>query len=82
MPGPGLPYRRTGPGTPLRAGPIQWVLLVTRLGSRPDTRPMKKYVDNGRLWWLNMQYYNGNMYGCSGDSYSARTVADTSECHS
>ncbi|WP_331773550.1 chitinase (plasmid) [Embleya sp. NBC_00888] len=36
---------------------------------------VKKYVDNGRLWWLNMQYYNGNMYGCSGDSYSAGTVA-------
>lgn len=26
---------------------------------------IKKYVDNGRLWWLNMQYYNGSMYGCS-----------------
>jgi chitinase len=36
---------------------------------------VKKYADNGRLWWLNMQYYNGNMYGCSGDSYSAGTVA-------
>lgn len=35
---------------------------------------IKKYVDNGRLWWLNMQYYNGDMYGCSGDSYSAGTV--------
>ena len=35
---------------------------------------IKKYADNGRLWWLNMQYYNGNMYGCSGDSYSAGTV--------
>src|SRR5436853_1097663 len=35
---------------------------------------VKKYVDNGRLWWLNMQYYNGNMYGCHGDSYSAATV--------
>jgi len=35
---------------------------------------VKKYADNGRLWWLNMQYYNGNMYGCSGDSYSAGTV--------
>jgi chitinase len=32
---------------------------------------VKKYADNGRLWWLNMQYYNGSMYGCSGDSYSA-----------
>jgi chitinase len=35
---------------------------------------VKKYVDNGRLWWLNMQYYNGSMYGCAGDSYSAGTV--------
>jgi chitinase len=35
---------------------------------------IKKYLDSGRLWWLNMQYYNGNMYGCSGDSYSAGTV--------
>ncbi|KAI3324720.1 glycoside hydrolase family 18 protein [Xylariaceae sp. AK1471] len=35
---------------------------------------IKKYVDNGRLWWLNMQYYNGEMYGCSGDSYAAGTV--------
>ncbi|MEV6674260.1 chitinase [Streptomyces sp. NPDC051162] len=35
---------------------------------------VKKYADNGRLWWLNMQYYNGNAYGCSGDSYSAGTV--------
>ncbi|MFD0385051.1 chitinase [Streptomyces stramineus] len=35
---------------------------------------VKKYADNGRLWWLNMQYYNGNMYGCAGDSYSAGTV--------
>ncbi|GMA26372.1 hypothetical protein GCM10025864_41310 [Luteimicrobium album] len=36
---------------------------------------IKKYVDDGRLWWLNMQYYNGSMYGCSGDSYGAGTVA-------
>ncbi|MEU7164416.1 chitinase [Streptomyces morookaense] len=36
---------------------------------------VKKYTDNGRLWWLNMQYYNGSMYGCSGDSYEAGTVA-------
>ncbi|WP_031014035.1 chitinase [Streptomyces sp. NRRL F-5727] len=36
---------------------------------------VKKYADNGRLWWLNMQYYNGSMYGCSGDSYPAGTVA-------
>ncbi|MEU3356288.1 chitinase [Streptomyces sp. NPDC037389] len=35
---------------------------------------VKKYADDGRLWWLNMQYYNGSMYGCSGDSYSAGTV--------
>ncbi|GAA0915612.1 glycosyl hydrolase family 18 protein [Nonomuraea longicatena] len=35
---------------------------------------IKKYLDNGRLWWLNMQYYNGSMYGCSGDSYQAGTV--------
>ncbi|MFG1955525.1 carbohydrate-binding protein [Micromonospora sp. NPDC048830] len=35
---------------------------------------IKRYADNGRLWWLNMQYYNGSMYGCSGDSYSAGTV--------
>jgi chitinase len=35
---------------------------------------VKKYADNGRLWWLNMQYYNGSMYGCSGDSYAAATV--------
>jgi chitinase len=35
---------------------------------------IKKYMDNGRLWWLNMQYYNGSMYGCSGDSYEAGTV--------
>lgn len=36
---------------------------------------IKKYVDNGRLWWLNMQYYNGAMYGCAGDTYDAGTVA-------
>ncbi|OAA37675.1 chitinase 18-15 [Metarhizium rileyi] len=36
---------------------------------------IKKYADNGRLWWLNMQYYNGDMYGCSGDTYSAGTLA-------
>ncbi|CCB71305.1 chitinase [Streptantibioticus cattleyicolor] len=35
---------------------------------------IKKYMDNGRLWWLNMQYYNGSMYGCAGDSYGAGTV--------
>lgn len=36
---------------------------------------IKKYADNGRLWWLNQQYYNGEMYGCNGDSYPAGTVA-------
>ncbi|KAH9892373.1 glycoside hydrolase family 18 protein [Xylariomycetidae sp. FL2044] len=36
---------------------------------------IKRYVDSGRLWWLNMQYYNGDMYGCAGDSYAAGTVA-------
>lgn len=35
---------------------------------------IKKYADNGRLWWLQMQYYNGAMYGCHGDSYAAGTV--------
>ena len=35
---------------------------------------IKKYADNGRLWWLNMQYYNGSMYDCSGNSYAAGTV--------
>ncbi|ATL68742.1 chitinase [Nocardia terpenica] len=35
---------------------------------------IKKYADNGQLWWLNMQYYNGSMYGCAGDSYEAGTV--------
>jgi chitinase len=35
---------------------------------------IKKYAENGRLWWLNMQYYNGSMYGCAGDSYAAGTV--------
>jgi chitinase len=35
---------------------------------------IKKYADSGRLWWLNMQYYNGEMYGCSGDSYPAGSV--------
>ncbi|SCG40501.1 glycosyl hydrolase family 18 protein [Micromonospora humi] len=35
---------------------------------------VKKYADDGRLWWLNMQYYNGSMYGCAGDSYPAGTV--------
>ncbi|KEY70157.1 hypothetical protein S7711_10708 [Stachybotrys chartarum IBT 7711] len=35
---------------------------------------IKRYVDNGRLWWLNMQYYNGEMYGCAGDSFPAGTL--------
>ncbi|MGH3682966.1 MAG: chitinase, partial [Natronosporangium sp.] len=35
---------------------------------------VKKYADNGRLWWLNMQYYNGSMYDCSGNAFSAGTV--------
>ena len=37
---------------------------------------IQKYVGNGRLNWLQMQYYNGNMYGCNppGQSYSAGTV--------
>jgi chitinase len=34
-----------------------------------------KYRDNGRLSWLNMQYYNGSMYGCPATSYEAGTVA-------
>ncbi|KAM0512357.1 hypothetical protein ACHAPE_008923 [Trichoderma viride] len=36
---------------------------------------IQKYLLNGRLWWLNMQYYNDDYYGCSGDSYAAGTVA-------
>ncbi|WP_318842953.1 carbohydrate-binding protein [Myceligenerans pegani] len=35
---------------------------------------IKRYVDNGRLWWLNMQYYNGEMYDCDGNGYAAGTV--------
>jgi chitinase len=37
---------------------------------------IKKYLDNGRLSWLQMQYYNGNMYGCNppGQAYQAGTV--------
>ncbi|KHN95532.1 chitinase 18-15 [Metarhizium album ARSEF 1941] len=35
---------------------------------------IKRYADSGRLWWLNMQYYNGEMYGCAGDAYPAGTV--------
>ena len=37
---------------------------------------IKRYLDNGRLNWLQMQYYNGNMYGCNppGQAYSAGTV--------
>jgi len=33
-----------------------------------------KYRDNGRLSWLNMQYYNGSMYGCPATSFEAGTV--------
>jgi chitinase len=35
-----------------------------------------KYRDSGRLWWLNMQYYNGSMYGCDppGVGINAGTV--------
>ncbi len=40
---------------------------------------IKKYADNGRLWWLNMQYYNGSMYGCSGDSYSSTVAGFTAQ---
>jgi len=39
---------------------------------------IKRYLDNGRLNWLQMQYYNGGMYGCPGGvatSYEAGTVA-------
>jgi chitinase len=37
---------------------------------------IQKYINNGRLNWLQMQYYNGNMYGCNppGASYQAGTV--------
>jgi chitinase len=35
---------------------------------------IQKYLDNGQLWWLNMQYYNDDYYGCSGDSYPAGSV--------
>lgn len=38
---------------------------------------IKRYLDNGRLNWLQMQYYNGSMYGCPGGvatSYQAGTV--------
>lgn len=33
-----------------------------------------KYVESGRLWWLNMQYYNGESYACDGSSYPAGSV--------
>jgi len=33
-----------------------------------------RYRDNGRLSWLNMQYYNGSMYGCPATSFGAGTV--------
>lgn len=35
---------------------------------------IKRYMDNGRLWWLNMQYYNGGSYDCAGNSYNAGTT--------
>jgi chitinase len=35
---------------------------------------IKRYLDNGRLNWLQMQYYNGSMYGAGGTAYSAGTV--------
>lgn len=35
---------------------------------------IKKYADNGRLWWLNMQYYNGGSYDCAGNSYPTANV--------
>jgi chitinase len=37
---------------------------------------IKRYLDNGRLNWLQMQYYNGSMYGCNppGQAYNAGTV--------
>jgi chitinase len=37
---------------------------------------IKRYLDNGRLSWLQMQYYNGSMYGCNppGQAYQAGTV--------
>lgn len=36
---------------------------------------IKKYIDNDRLWWLNMQYYDDDMYDCEGNVYDAGTVA-------
>ncbi len=38
---------------------------------------IQRYLDNGRLNWLQMQYYNGSFYGCPGGvptSYNAGTV--------
>ena len=35
---------------------------------------IQRYLANGRLSWLQMQYYNGSMYGCPATSYSAGTV--------
>lgn len=35
---------------------------------------IQKYVDNGRLSWLNMQYYNGSDYGCGSTTYAAGSV--------
>jgi chitinase len=38
---------------------------------------IKRYIDNGRLWWLNMQYYNGDMYGCEIDKDTGQQVVRT-----
>ncbi|MBN1412490.1 MAG: carbohydrate-binding protein [Spirochaetales bacterium] len=35
---------------------------------------IKRYLDNGRLSWLQMQYYNGSMYGAGGVAYQAGTI--------
>ncbi len=40
---------------------------------------IKRYLDNGRLWWLNMQYYNGDMYDCTGKGYRPGTVEGFTE---
>jgi chitinase len=32
------------------------------------------FMQEGRLSWLNMQYYNGSMYGCPATSFEAGTV--------
>jgi chitinase/chitodextrinase len=35
---------------------------------------IQRYLANGRLSWLQMQYYNGSMYGPNGTTYAAGTV--------